>query len=152
MKALSVRQPWATLLCQGLKSIELRPWPTQQRGQLLICASKIPSNVFWHEDDEHRLLHAGCMIGIVEVIDCRPMEKDDEEDALSEFDPNAYAWVVSPVCGVRPDSMASRPGLFDVPDQQIVRLKGADWQFNYPCPQGDIRPSKTSPSGVLGTL
>lgn len=40
--ALSVKQPWATLLACGVKSVEVRTWPTRRRGRLLIHASKVP--------------------------------------------------------------------------------------------------------------
>lgn len=39
--ALSLKQPWATLLANGLKTMEIRKWPTTQRGFILIHASKI---------------------------------------------------------------------------------------------------------------
>mgnify|MGYP003291267166 CR=1 FL=1 len=37
--ALSCRQPWATLLCSGIKDIENRSWPTDYRGRVFIVAS-----------------------------------------------------------------------------------------------------------------
>ena len=40
MKALSFRQPWAELILQGRKTIDLRTWPTYYRGRLVIHASK----------------------------------------------------------------------------------------------------------------
>lgn len=40
MKALSIRQPWAQLIVQGIKDIENRQWSTSYRGELLIHASK----------------------------------------------------------------------------------------------------------------
>ncbi|MBV9124194.1 MAG: ASCH domain-containing protein [Planctomycetes bacterium] len=40
--ALSLKQPWATLLTHGLKSIEVRRWPTARRGRILIHAARIP--------------------------------------------------------------------------------------------------------------
>lgn len=40
MKALSIRQPWATLILRGGKDIENRVWRTKQRGTVLIHASK----------------------------------------------------------------------------------------------------------------
>lgn len=40
MKVLSLRQPWAWLVVQGLKPIENRRWNTGHRGPLLIHASK----------------------------------------------------------------------------------------------------------------
>lgn len=40
MKALSIRQPWALLIVQGIKDIENRGWSTAYRGDLLIHASR----------------------------------------------------------------------------------------------------------------
>lgn len=40
MKALSLLQPWATLVAIGAKRVETRSWPTHHRGALAICASK----------------------------------------------------------------------------------------------------------------
>jgi len=42
MKALSLKQPFAELILQGKKKIELRKWNTKFRGEFLIHASKIP--------------------------------------------------------------------------------------------------------------
>lgn len=39
MKALSIRQPWAWLIANGIKDIENRDWPTKFRGPVLIHAS-----------------------------------------------------------------------------------------------------------------
>jgi hypothetical protein len=39
MKALSVMQPWATLIALGAKRIETRSWSTSYRGPLAIHAS-----------------------------------------------------------------------------------------------------------------
>ncbi|MFN6025464.1 MAG: ASCH domain-containing protein, partial [Planctomyces sp.] len=40
MKALSIRQPFASLIAAGKKTVELRTWYTHYRGPLLICAAK----------------------------------------------------------------------------------------------------------------
>ena len=40
MKALTVWEPWASLMACGRKNIETRSWPTNYRGPLLICAAK----------------------------------------------------------------------------------------------------------------
>jgi hypothetical protein len=42
MKALSVRQPYAALICAGVKTVENRSRPTNYRGKLLIHASGNP--------------------------------------------------------------------------------------------------------------
>ena len=40
--ALSLKQPWAALLAHGLKTIEVRRWPTARRGRVLIHAARVP--------------------------------------------------------------------------------------------------------------
>ncbi len=50
MKALSLLQPWATLVVIGVKQIETRSWSTAYRGPLLIHASKGKAGkIFAHE-------------------------------------------------------------------------------------------------------
>ena len=40
MKALTIRQPWASLIAAGMKTIETRGWSTRYWGPLLIHAGK----------------------------------------------------------------------------------------------------------------
>jgi hypothetical protein len=55
MKALSVRQPWASLIAEGLKTMELRTWETNHRGEIAIHASKGDST-----RDVYRLVDNEC--------------------------------------------------------------------------------------------
>jgi hypothetical protein len=38
--ALTIKQPWASLIVLGIKDIENRSWPTRRRGRFLVHASK----------------------------------------------------------------------------------------------------------------
>lgn len=38
MKALSIRQPWASFIIWGLKDVENRSWPTEYGGPFLVHA------------------------------------------------------------------------------------------------------------------
>jgi hypothetical protein len=40
IKAISLWEPWATLIAAGIKTYETRGWYTNWRGELLICATK----------------------------------------------------------------------------------------------------------------
>lgn len=40
LKALSLTQPWASLVALGIKQVETRSWATQHRGWIAIHASK----------------------------------------------------------------------------------------------------------------
>lgn len=70
MKTLSIKQPWAELIIQGKKTIELRNWNTKFRGRFLIHASKIPDKdaMLKFGFDE---LPVGKIIGEVELIDVK---------------------------------------------------------------------------------
>ena len=60
MRTLSVRQPWANLLADGTKTIELRTWATDYRGPLVICAAKaidpwlLSTPSFWPQEFEKK--------------------------------------------------------------------------------------------------
>lgn len=49
MKALSIRQPWAWLICKGIKDIENRDWHTEFRGRIYVHAPKFWDAVFPEE-------------------------------------------------------------------------------------------------------
>ena len=54
MKALSVKQPWASVLCAGIKDVENRTWQTKGApGRILIHATKtkVESNYEGYPDD-----------------------------------------------------------------------------------------------------
>ncbi len=74
--ALSLKQPWAALLANGLKTIEVRRWPTARRGRVLIHAARKsdPRPEAWahvppHLADMARL--TGGILGAGEITDCR---------------------------------------------------------------------------------
>ena len=49
MKTLSIQQPWASLVCAGIKDVENRTWkPAEVPGRILIHASskKVTKNFF----------------------------------------------------------------------------------------------------------
>jgi ASCH domain len=73
--ALSIKQPWAALVVQGLKTIEIRRWPTARRGRILIHASGVAdarSEAWVHVPKELRELAQlrGGIIGSVKLTDC----------------------------------------------------------------------------------
>jgi len=42
MKAISIKEPYASEILEGEKTVEYRSWKTNYRGDLLICASQSP--------------------------------------------------------------------------------------------------------------
>jgi hypothetical protein len=67
MKTLSIKNPWAYLICSGEKDIENRSWPASYRGKILVHVSaKLdpggPPVIF--------LPPAQSIIGYVEIAGC----------------------------------------------------------------------------------
>src|SRR5262245_57973671 len=74
--ALSLKQPWATLLVHGLKTIEVRRWPTSRTGSILIHAARIPDTRLeaWRHVPRELRKQAEMVQGIIgsaELTGCR---------------------------------------------------------------------------------
>ena len=85
MKTITIKNPWAYLICSNIKPIENRTWPTKYRGKVLVHASANPVKNFpnplnveqWNSlaPDQKLLLRSNTLpnsaiIGSVEIIDC----------------------------------------------------------------------------------
>jgi hypothetical protein len=116
VKALSVQQPWASLIASGEKTIETRTWGTEHRGDLLICAAKRSKPGAIIPPD----LPTGVALCIVTVADCRPMTADDAKAACCELYPRAVSWVLTNVRPVQPFAVRGQQRLFEV---DLDRLK-----------------------------
>jgi len=100
---LSVRQPWASLIAEGVKTIEIRKWVTDERGPLAIHASRTLDTAGY---DYLRTLDAGFSLEpylrteptgcIIAVVDLKCIMKytsdvDFAIDSLAHFnDPSWY--------------------------------------------------------------
>ncbi len=103
MKALSIKEPWASLILAGNKSIETRTWKTKYRGEILLCASKNPKG---------RL--SGMAFATAEILDCRPMVKDDEKFACCEVYPKANSWFLGNITPIKRFPVKGQLGIFEV--------------------------------------
>ena len=85
MKAITIKQPWASLIATGLKDIVNRSWKTNYRGRVLVHAAASPvkeglaalnnKQLFdlmqrenWETEFEN--LPNGAIVGSVEIVDC----------------------------------------------------------------------------------
>lgn len=87
MQALTIKQPWATLIMRGGKDVENRNWGTSLRGEIAIHASKgfdadelahacrflgmwVPRFSEARFRSEAANYPTGCIIGVARVADC----------------------------------------------------------------------------------
>ena len=119
--ALSVKQPWASLIASGQKSIETRTRMVNYRGPLLICASKIPDR---NLKDQASVLPLGQAVCIVNLIDSRVMTIEDEQNACCEVYDRAKAWFLGKDrVTFTPFAVKGQLGLFkvDLPKDLMLR-------------------------------
>ena len=109
MKALSVKQPWASMIASGQKTIELRSWQTRYRGDLIICASKRPDTP----------PPVGCALAIVNLVYCKRATQADEEKACCEVRVGRdFAWIFENIRKIRSWPVEGAQGLFNLPYEE----------------------------------
>lgn len=112
VKAISLKEPWASLILKGKKTIETRTWKTNYRGVLLICVSKTPNSEI-----------SGKAIAVANLVDCRLMTKEDENKACCKIYAGAYSWVLASVKPIKKFVVKGRLGLYDVPFEEQTSIK-----------------------------
>lgn len=139
VRALSLWEPWASLMATRAKSIETRHWHTAYRGPLLICASKHRVlRDLWDDLDrssfqrgleillkENRRvlpedLSFGYAVALVDLIDCVPtgvLRAGDQigtDAPFGNFEHGRFGWITRALRRLRPFPVTGRQGLFSV--------------------------------------
>jgi hypothetical protein len=127
MKALSIRQPWAELILQGRKTIELRTWQTNHRGRIAIHAGQTVKEAACaaYGLDPASLVR-GAWVGTVEIVDMMPLDDQlwealrDQHLALGAFPGDLVGWrLANPQRLPEPIPMPGHLGLFNIPDEPV---------------------------------
>lgn len=154
IKALSLTQPWATLVALGAKTIETRSWGTSYRGWVAIHASKgFPP---WARDyvgmepfvtalagREVDALPLGAIVALARLRACWGMAGVDtrerliitdrracigltpEEYAFGNYAPGRYGWEFADVRPLAtPLPCRGALGLWDPPPAVLAQLQG----------------------------
>lgn len=132
MKALSVKQPYAFLIGGGEKTIELRSWRTDYRGDLLICSSKSEKDAWVIYNKRHNQLPAGVMMCVAELVDVRLLEDTDvnrEAAFADEIEEGAYGWFLENIRHVKLKPVQGKLRLFEVDDELIEYVDDEKYDF-----------------------
>lgn len=126
-KAISLWQPWASLIASGAKVHETRSWKTFYQGPLLICAAQrrpagdlLPLIEKWKEYLPEGNLPLGEAVALVDLEGCYMTSgishihtPTDEE--MGDWSPGRYAWRLENVrLPIRPIPIKGHQGLWDV--------------------------------------
>ena len=127
MKALSVKQPWASLIAAGRKTLEVRSKRTHYRGPLVICSSQQPdrgtrpyrASAILPNSETYPL---GVTLAIVDLVDCREGKRSDAHHALSGSPVGQFVWVLTRPRPCRHLPVKGKLGVYDLPDSVAAAL------------------------------
>ena len=133
MKAISLWQPWASLMAMGVKKNETRAWATSYRGPLLIHAAKKvlgwPSLTIQAFFDFRGIasqpsdLPLGCLVCKVNLVDCQKIclcnQPDYPERAFGDYTPGRFMWITENLEIFDSIPFRGSQGFFTVPDDII---------------------------------
>lgn len=85
MKALTIKQPWASLIVNDIKHYEFRSWKTNYRGKIYIHAGLSTDLNELKKYEEYNLEFInGAIIGEAEIIDCILVDDEFKNKILKE--------------------------------------------------------------------
>jgi hypothetical protein len=135
MRAITLWQPWASLIAIGAKRIETRSWGTSYRGLLAIHASKrVPWDIaaFYAADPlptaltnagyaSFTDLPFGLVLATCRLVDVIPTTSDYLTEILTppernygDYAPGRFAWLLADITRLDPPVPASgRQGLWE---------------------------------------
>ena len=145
MKCLSVSQPYADLIINGKKTIELRTWNTKFRGEFLIHAPiKIKDDACERLGIDKSNLRTGVIIGKVEIYDVKSynsieeLERDHTKHLATEvFFRHRYGFLLKNPQALRvPIPYKGSLGFFEVkmrsgPSNNDIKSELFDEEYRY---------------------
>jgi hypothetical protein len=116
MKCLSVKQPWASLIASGRKTVELRTWSTSYRGPIIICASQSP-----RRGTSYEIGPLGVAVCLVNLLDVRRFEFGD--CCCCEAGERDLSWVLERIRDLPPVPVKGKLSLWS-PDAELLSALG----------------------------
>jgi hypothetical protein len=101
MRVITLKQPWATLVAEGLKKYEFRSWKYSYRGELLIHAGKgIDEEAMKKFENLNLKYPQSRIVAKVRILDCIELNDEINKKIISEnelvyghkYDRTGYAW------------------------------------------------------------
>jgi len=125
MKAITLWEPWASLIALGAKKIETRSWPTSYRGPLAIHSGL--KKLSYYPIELVRAVpavvtlkyHYGCVIAIANLVACIEMTPanialvDEPERSFGDYAAGRWMWLLANVRRIDPVPAKGRLRLWE---------------------------------------
>jgi len=131
--AVSIRQPYATMVMLGWKRIETKTTNTRHRGTILIHASNTVGaaerRVAEREGLDLDSLPRGAILGSVDIVDAVPVENleglTDAERSRGDYRPGRWGWVLERARPLTdPISCKGALSFWKIPDDIAAQVRG----------------------------
>lgn len=131
MKVITIKQPFATLIAEGLKEYEFRTWKTKYRGEILIHAGKSVDKKAMQKFKCYNFEYPiGCIIAKAKITDCVYIDSDmrkmlDDKNSLvysgvtKDIDWRGYGFKLEDVKKVKPIEINGKLSLWDYDGSDI---------------------------------
>ena len=137
MKAITLHQPWASLVAEGIKTIETRSWcpPRALIGERLAihagrtvvkdCGPSQAAIARFYGQEWLRTVPVGAVVAVAAVIGAYRVDRRDHDraycgeqtipiDPHGDFSPGRWLWVLEDIQQVTPPVLArGMPGIWD---------------------------------------
>jgi hypothetical protein len=142
MQALTIHQPWASLLVKGKKRYETRDWKRNYRGLLAIHAGKQSVHPFDYplglseilddskitqdnlNNNKQKIIAIATLKDIHLMTDKFINEQTELERLTGFWEPGLYAWELTNIKPLsEPIAARGMPGLWEVPDNIYVQIQ-----------------------------
>lgn len=124
MRVITLKQPWATLVAEGLKKYEFRSWKYNYRGEILIHAGKGIDKEAMNKFKNMNLdFPSSKIIAKVNIVDCIQLNPEINKKIILEnelvygnkLDRVGYAWVLNNVEKIDDDKEVSgKQGIWNI--------------------------------------
>ena len=127
MRVITLREPWASLVLYGIKSIETRSWYTSYRGELFIHAGKHPvpkkdnllnfvTELLPNTDYFYGKIILKCVLEDCIQIDETFVQNVKQLDPLNyicgDFSSGRYAWMLNDIKAIFPITAIGHQGIW----------------------------------------
>ena len=156
MKTITIKQPWASLIIDGIKDIENRTWPTKFRGRVLVHSAESPAKglpseflngiqyaqVFTKNKLDSLNGLNGYILGSVDIVDCvinHPSIWAEKTKEIKDVDGNVvhefkiYNWVLAnPIKFLEPIPAKGKLSFwdFDLPEECLEECTSCGEKFH----------------------
>ena len=103
LHAISIKEPWASMIAQGEKTIEVRTWKTNIRGQIILCASANPKSDI-----------SGKAFALAEIVEVRKMKSCDKKYSGGVYSPECFSWVLKNIKRFEPFPIKGKLGFYKI--------------------------------------